>query len=425
MLYKPKLLFLPRSFPYDDNELSFIQTEFNELNEKFDITIISAANLPDGKMIPEFKRYETIDVYNIDYEHMNFGQRFVAGVNCLRYPLVTNEIRKIIRTKNSIPMRLYQTILFYVYAKRFADEVEKNKKIDLGSFDLVYSFWYDVQTFGFMMLQDKYPNIRIISRIHGFDLYKIQRPGNYQPFREFMDERIMRLFFISRNGMKYYEKNFALNNAGFNKYSLRYIGSFGEKTFSPINKTNVFRIVSCSSLISLKRVDLIIKALALIPSNYLVEWNHFGDGERQAELLRLSQKKLYNKRNISYHFNGFVSNSDIHNYYLKSSVDCFINVSSTEGLPVSVQEALAYGIPIIVTDVGGNRELIKQNGILLNSNPKPDEVTDAILSMIRLDTESRGALHKNSMALWERKFNSKTNAEKIVNDIVQLTSSIG
>ena len=59
--------------------------------------------------------------------------------------------------------------------------------------------------------------------------------------------------------------------------------------------------------------------------------------------------------------------------------DSFITTSSTEGLPVSIQEAMAAGIPIIGTNVGGIPEMIDGNGVLLSANPSNKEVAEAIL----------------------------------------------
>ena len=39
-------------------------------------------------------------------------------------------------------------------------------------------------------------------------------------------------------------------------------------------------------------------------------------------------------------------------------IDLFINTSSSEGVPVSIMEALSVGIPIIATDVGGTKEIV-------------------------------------------------------------------
>ena len=58
------------------------------------------------------------------------------------------------------------------------------------------------------------------------------------------------------------------------------------------------------------------------------------------------------------------------NEILKAA-DVFVFPSFQEGLPVSVMEAMAAGLPVICSDIRGNRDLIdKKGGFLV----KPDDV---------------------------------------------------
>jgi glycosyltransferase involved in cell wall biosynthesis len=47
-------------------------------------------------------------------------------------------------------------------------------------------------------------------------------------------------------------------------------------------------------------------------------------------------------------------------YYSINTVDLFINVSSSEGVPVSIMEAMSFGIPVIATAVGGTPEIVSE-----------------------------------------------------------------
>jgi glycosyltransferase involved in cell wall biosynthesis len=53
--------------------------------------------------------------------------------------------------------------------------------------------------------------------------------------------------------------------------------------------------------------------------------------------------------------------------YLSLS-DIYISSSNREGLPLSVLEAMAAGLPIIATDAGGVRDLAGENGFLIPCN---------------------------------------------------------
>lgn len=73
--------------------------------------------------------------------------------------------------------------------------------------------------------------------------------------------------------------------------------------------------------------------------------------------------------------------------YLEKS-DVFILPSSTEGLSNSALEAMAYGLPVILSNRGGNRDLVEGNGILVD----PDHVEslrDALQYMIDHPEERR------------------------------------
>ena len=57
----------------------------------------------------------------------------------------------------------------------------------------------------------------------------------------------------------------------------------------------------------------------------------------------------------------------------------FINVSSTEGIPVSIMEAMSFGIPVIATAVGGTPEIVNnENGYLLSKDPSAKELAEVI-----------------------------------------------
>ena len=67
-------------------------------------------------------------------------------------------------------------------------------------------------------------------------------------------------------------------------------------------------------------------------------------------------------------FVGNVDNSKIPIYM--AAADCFINVSTSEGFPNAVLEALASGLPVIATDVTGMKEIITDsvNGFITKPN---------------------------------------------------------
>lgn len=68
---------------------------------------------------------------------------------------------------------------------------------------------------------------------------------------------------------------------------------------------------------------------------------------------------------------------DVRPYLLAS--DAFVLASHKEGLPFAVLEAMACGLPCVVTNVGGNAEAVAHNvnGLVVNAG-SPDEVAEAV-----------------------------------------------
>jgi glycosyltransferase involved in cell wall biosynthesis len=87
--------------------------------------------------------------------------------------------------------------------------------------------------------------------------------------------------------------------------------------------------------------------------------------------------------------------------YIKSAVeflavsDVYISSAHREGLSLSVLEAMAAGLPIIATDVGGVRDLARENGILI-----PDNDEDSLyLAMAALRDNDELRLAKGNKSL--------------------------
>jgi glycosyltransferase involved in cell wall biosynthesis len=97
------------------------------------------------------------------------------------------------------------------------------------------------------------------------------------------------------------------------------------------------------------------------------------------EISTLANNKLNSKYNISFQLMGNVKNEEIQKYYSLNQVDLFINVSEYEGIPISIMEAMAYGIPCLATNVGGVREIVNDdNGFLLNKDTNYNQIISSI-----------------------------------------------
>jgi colanic acid/amylovoran biosynthesis glycosyltransferase len=172
--------------------------------------------------------------------------------------------------------------------------------------------------------------------------------------------------------------------------------------YEPIN------VVSCSNLIGLKRVHLIIEALSLV-TDINVKWIHFGDGHLLDEIKENAAKLA---PNIEVDLKGRVSNKEVLEFYRTNPIDLFINVSETEGVPVSIMEALSFGIPCFATDVGGTAEILEEiGGKLVSKEFEIDELSKYIVE-IRDRAQSKD-LRNGAFSLWKKKCVAKENYENL------------
>lgn len=113
-----------------------------------------------------------------------------------------------------------------------------------------------------------------------------------------------------------------------------------------------------------------------------------GDGELRQDIEQQAAALGITK---DVEFIGNVSN--VNDYLAKANV--FVMSSAYEGLPLSILEAMAAGLPIISTNVGGIADIVTNNGIL-TENGNSEELSDAIVKLAK-DSELRNKLGKNSL----------------------------
>ena len=116
-----------------------------------------------------------------------------------------------------------------------------------------------------------------------------------------MDE----IYFISEYTNNAYNR--LLDQYEIGNKSNQHISKLGISYNDKINvpNENIFRIISCSNIIPLKRLDLIIDSLRKVQSkDYPIEWHHFGWGENEEQIIKYAKKQLLDKENFHFTFHG-------------------------------------------------------------------------------------------------------------------------
>jgi glycosyltransferase involved in cell wall biosynthesis len=117
-----------------------------------------------------------------------------------------------------------------------------------------------------------------------------------------------------------------------------------------------FTLLYVGRLVPLKDHATLLRAVALTRSHYPdVQLWIVGDGP-----LELSLRKLTCELGLNNSVTFFGEQTDVSPFML--AADLFVSSSVTEGLPVSLLEAMSVGLPAVVTDVGGMGEIARLSG---------------------------------------------------------------
>lgn len=406
-----RIYLVTKSFPYGNEERSFLGPEYECLKAEFDITLVTTEVDPKNiEAQDNCKNVVYIKKQRGYIEKVTSLCRFLLQKDCYR------EIGKIVKTRKNVTKRIGRALMFGSAAETFYRRLKKSLNLQRGTEAIMYFYWYDYKCFGMTMHKHQYHNIRVIARTHGYDLYDERELYGKQFFKEQMDRELERLIFAAAFAKEYYLKRYQKCNG--QKYPLYRLG-VSEKGMSVQYRKrefeeNSFLLLSCSHTITIKRVELIIEALALINKKNIC-WIHLGNGEQFEFIRMMAEQKLEGKENISFKFYGEIPNDDVIRFYKEHYVGAFITTTSTEGgSPVSVQEALSFGVPIIATAVGELPIMVEGNGILLSKNPSKEEVATSIEKVYDLyGTDSYFNMCGRSLEIFEDKFNAHYNYTKL------------
>ena len=263
------------------------------------------------------------------------------------------------------------------------------------------SYWMLDTAYAAALLARRF-GLAAVTRAHGGDLYE-ERSGGYLPMRRFILRQMRLAAPVSKMGCDYLKRRYP----GLGNVQHRYLGAADPGTVREPEGRRPFRILSCAFLKPLKRIPLIAEALALI-GDAEIEWTHFGDGE-DMQALRAAAESL--PQNVRVTLMGSRPPEEIAQYCRETDVHLYVNVSTTEGIPVSIMEAMRFGIPALATDVGGTRELVRdgESGVLLPADLTARTLADAIESFLRMPEERYLQYRHDARAVWERDFRAETN----------------
>jgi glycosyltransferase involved in cell wall biosynthesis len=167
----------------------------------------------------------------------------------------------------------------------------------------------------------------------------------------------------------------------------------------------VNRVVGAAGRLSPEKgFEVLVDTAALIAQrDHTVGFVLFGDGELRTVIeKRVTEHALHDRFVLA----GFRSDLD----RFLPHLDLLVQSSYTEGMPNVVLEALAAGVPVVATAVGGTPEILDEglSGYLVPAGD-PHIMADRILTVLS-DTEHRRALGSHGKQRVQRDFSFETQA---------------
>ena len=400
------LVLFTHSYPYQTMvEGTFLNTEIHFLASNFDRVIVVPQDY-GGRMRAVPAGVEVEESYALANQQRY--QKMVILSRALSSTLLAKELlaRPAIAFRLAALKRLVGFTGRAELARKWVGDFLRSRNLDAGQC-IFYAYWLDENALGIGLAKEHYPQIKLVSRAHGYDLYEERHKPAYIPCRRQSLSFLDRLFPDSDNGRTYIANRYP-EFAPLCETARLGVGHPGFAT--SCSQDGVFRIVSCSRMVPVKRVDLLMRGMdcaARLRPEQQFEWHHFGDGPLKDSTEDIAHRTLPD--NVNACFPGYPSIEQLMSFYRSSPVDLFMNASESEGIPVSIMEAISCGIPVVATAVGGNPEIVsEQNGKLLSSNPTVREIAAAILGVLENPQLARGK-RLGSQLVWRHRFDADRN----------------
>ncbi|WP_139195385.1 glycosyltransferase [Mesobacillus persicus] len=274
---------------------------------------------------------------------------------------------------------------------------------------VLYSYWFTLAP-GISLIKERNSSLPVYSRGHGGDIYEERHHPPYLPIKQKMTSLLDKIYLVSTNGKEYLANQTPEYS---DKLTVSRLGTLKPLKLCKPSTDGITRLVSCSYMVPVKRLKLLVEVLGYCKAN--IQWTHIGDGPERHKIEQLVQDL---PKNIEVHFTGSLKNEEVMSYYMQNTVDFFINVSSSEGIPVSIMEAYSCSIPAIATDVGGTGELVNsQNGVLVQKDIKPLVLASILDELASRPQGEKLKMREAALETWNKCFNADTNYTKFAKEI--------
>jgi len=411
------LLLVTTRYPYGHGE-EFLETEIKYLAREFDTVIVAPSETSDAmREIPANVELD-LSLANLLSKMRDMCSHAILGTTFRSLALAITGLRDFRLSRKPYTF-LYQTLRAAFRAGLAQHWLEKRPSQEQVSL-LIYCYWLNEIALGLALASRTQGGPKVICRAHRHDLYEEEMPAGKRPLHTLFEENIDAIFAVSESGLESLKKQFPALEESLTLSRLGVEDPESRGLRIPhTREPGTSRLVSCSTLSPVKRLPLLLAALKHLgdrfPTNRF-DWHHFGGNGSSLDALKQEALETL-PSNVVPHCHGQLSNRQVLDFYSSNHVDVFVNVSSSEGIPVSIMEAMSFGIPVVATDVGGTREaVVPGSGLLLSPNPSFQEVATALAEHLvapNVWQEMRACARKTWAARYDAAKNYPTFAKQL------------
>lgn len=398
------LILLCDNYPLSAREF-FIDDEMRVIAPKFDKVLIYTASADSGENL---NRFVPANAEIVSFSRQKLEICKLKSIFRIFKPMFVAELFFALR---KLPVKQWLSAIKILYVEiHRATNLKKDlvglcKAKNLNPSDCVfYSYWHDYKALALALLRKDDQSIKCVARAHRWDVFADKNAILYLPFKSFIINNLSQTYSISDAGKFYFEQY--LNRKLDDKVTVSRLGKFNDRQPNMDKPSDSVMICSCSDIRADKRIDKIIDVLSLLKCQN-VKWVHIGDDNLRTVIEQYAKEKL---QNVDYEFLGMISNPSLLDYYSANYVDLFINLSTSEGIPVSIMEALSASIPIVATNVGGTPEIVnQQNGFLVDADFNVEDVANIVDDYFLMPIDIHQKYRMNAYSFWKENYDAGKN----------------
>ena len=383
----------------DDLRNHFFMTEIEEFSKRFEaVYVFLRYEIGEFKHLEEIKRLSNVTV--IDMKGEGLSARVYKPIAFLFYVFDLLPWRRVFDIKC-----MKAAILNALVGWKTAGVVQQSGLV--SKFHV--SFWGRSPEF-LVALKRMNPEYVVGTRLHSFDLYfsfakewqlstRLKALNSLDFVAPISEHGAMHL---KDEGVEVRCRTSYLGCRD-NEFLFRSNGQRGATKSS-----EVLKIATIAKVVPVKRLDYTIDVLNQLESG--VVWHQYGRlsiNEKDTDHINLVRNKVRESNSKRHHLamKGELSNVDLRQALAEEHYDFVLLLSESEGVPVSLMEALASDTRIVVTDTNGCPELVqKDTGCLIPVDATAEECAQRIekwwngLSGVPGDGKAR--------KLWKGKFDA-------------------